>query len=147
MHCQHDSLMPWTQGGCRGAGPGERVRDSPLKAFTSNQAARRQIRELLPLFNIPYKDIWMCVHVHVFVGWRIFFFHWNRGFPGGASGKEPTCQCQRHKAWGFDPWVGKIPWTKAGQPTAVFLPGESHGRRNMVGHSPLCCKVRHDWVI
>ena len=27
---------------------------------------------------------------------------------------------------GFDPWVGKIPWRRAWQPTSVFLPGESH---------------------
>ena len=26
---------------------------------------------------------------------------------------------------GFDPWVGKIPWRRAGQPTPGFLPGES----------------------
>ena len=32
-----------------------------------------------------------------------------RGFPGDASGKEPTCQCIRTKRCGFDPWVGKIP--------------------------------------
>ena len=31
-------------------------------------------------------------------------------FPGGASGKEPTCQYRRHKRPGFDPWVKKIPW-------------------------------------
>jgi len=31
------------------------------------------------------------------------------GFPGGANGKEPTCQCRRHKRRGFDPWIGKIP--------------------------------------
>ena len=31
------------------------------------------------------------------------------GFPGGASGKEPTCQCRRHKRRGFDPGVKKIP--------------------------------------
>ena len=31
------------------------------------------------------------------------------GFPGGAGGKEPVCQCRRHKRLGFDPWVGKIP--------------------------------------
>ena len=24
------------------------------------------------------------------------------GFPGGTSGKEPTCQCRRHKRCGFD---------------------------------------------
>ena len=31
-------------------------------------------------------------------------------FPGGASGKEPACQCRRHKRPRFDPWVRKIPW-------------------------------------
>ena len=36
---------------------------------------------------------------------------------------------------GFDPWVGKIPW-KAWQPTAVFLPGEFHGQRNLEDYSP-----------
>ena len=37
---------------------------------------------------------------------------------------------------GFDPWVGKIPWTKEWQPTPVFLPGEFHGQRSLVGYSP-----------
>ena len=46
-------------------------------------------------------------------------------FPGGASGKEPACQCGRYERHRFDPWVGKIPWRKAQQPTPVFLPGES----------------------
>ena len=27
----------------------------------------------------------------------------NGGFPGGASGKEPTCQSRRHKRRGFNP--------------------------------------------
>ena len=36
----------------------------------------------------------------------------------------------------FDPWVGKIPWRRQWHPTPVFLPGESHGRRNLVGYSP-----------
>ena len=48
-----------------------------------------------------------------------------RGFPGGASGKEPASQCRRHKKRGFNPWVGKIPWRRARQPTPVFLPRES----------------------
>ena len=51
--------------------------------------------------------------------------HQALGFPGGASGKEPACQCWRHKKHGFDPWVRKIPWRRAWQPTLVFLPGES----------------------
>ena len=50
--------------------------------------------------------------------------------------KEPTCQCRRRKRHGFDPWVGKIPWRRAWQPTPVFLPGESHGQRNLVNYSP-----------
>ena len=28
-----------------------------------------------------------------------------RAFPGGASGKESTCQCRRRKRQRFDPWV------------------------------------------
>ena len=32
-----------------------------------------------------------------------------KGFPGGLSGKESTCQCRRCRRHGFDPWVGKIP--------------------------------------
>ena len=31
----------------------------------------------------------------------------------------------------FNPWVEKIPWRKAQQPTPVFLPGESHGQRSL----------------
>ena len=36
----------------------------------------------------------------------------------------------------FNPWVGKIPWGRKWQPTPVFLPGESHGGRSLVGYSP-----------
>ena len=57
------------------------------------------------------------------------------GFPGGTSGKEPFCQCRKHKR-GFDPWVGKIPWRRAWQSTPVFLPGESHGQSTLAGYSP-----------
>ena len=63
------------------------------------------------------------------------------GFPDSASGKEPTCQCRRGKRHRFDPWVGKIPWRKTWQPTLVFLPGESHGERSLVGCGPWGRKV------
>jgi len=59
-----------------------------------------------------------------------------KGFPGNASGKEPACQCRRHKRCGFDPWVGKIPRRRECQPIPVFLPGESHGWRSLVCYSP-----------
>ena len=32
-------------------------------------------------------------------------------------------------------WVRKIPWRRKWQPTPVFLPGESHGQRSLVGYS------------
>ena len=56
-------------------------------------------------------------------------------FQGCASGKEYTCQC-RGKRRGFHPWVRKIPWRRARQPTPVFLPGESHGQGSLAGYSP-----------
>jgi len=56
--------------------------------------------------------------------------------PVGSSGKQPACQCRRQKRRGFDPWVGKIPWRRAWQPTVVFFPGESHGQRSLAGYSP-----------
>ena len=31
-----------------------------------------------------------------------------------------------------NPWIRKIPWRRAWQPTPVFLPGESHGQRSLV---------------
>ena len=48
-----------------------------------------------------------------------------------------TCQWRRY---GFDTWVGKIPWRRKWLPTSVFLPGTSHGQSNLVGYSPWSCK-------
>ena len=46
-------------------------------------------------------------------------------------------QCRRSR---FDPCIGKIPWRRKWQPTPVFLPGESHGQRSLVGYRPWGCK-------
>ena len=53
--------------------------------------------------------------------------------------REPACQCPRHKRCRFNPWVGKIPWRRAWQPTPVFLPGKSHGQRILASYSPQGC--------
>ena len=58
------------------------------------------------------------------------------GSHGSASGKEAACWCRRHKRHRLDPWFGKILWRRKGQPTPVFLPGEYHGQRRLVGYSP-----------
>ena len=45
-------------------------------------------------------------------------------------------QCRRHKRSGLDPWIGRLPWRRAWQPTPVFLPEESHGQRSPAGNGP-----------
>ena len=47
-----------------------------------------------------------------------------------------------------DPQVGKIPWRREWLPTPVFLPGESHGQRSLVGYSSQDCKEsdRTEWL-
>ena len=65
---------------------------------------------------------------------------------GGASDKEPVCQCRRHKRRGFYPWVRKIPWRRKWQPTPALLLGRPHGQRSLAGYSPWGSqRVRHDW--
>ena len=56
-------------------------------------------------------------------------------FPGGSVVKESVCQCNRLGRCRFDPWVGKIPWSRKWQPLPVLLPGKSHGQRSLVGYS------------
>ena len=79
------------------------------------------------------------------VAWQPHLWSWaaedSRGSyfersPSGSTGKEPICQgrrCWRHR---FDSWVRKMPWRRKWQPTPVFLPGKSHGQRNLAGYSP-----------
>ena len=55
------------------------------------------------------------------------------GLPWWLSGEESAYQCRRP---GFDPWVGMILWTRASQPTPVFLPGAFHGQRSLAGCNP-----------
>ena len=58
-------------------------------------------------------------------------------FPGGSEVKVSASNAgDPGSILGFNPWVGKIPWRRKWQPTPVFLPGESHGRRSLVGYSP-----------
>ena len=64
------------------------------------------------------------------------------GFPGGSDSRESACSPGNP---GFDPWVGKIPWSRKWQ----FLPGilawrmlwtEEPGRLQSMGSQ----RVRHD---
>ena len=86
--------------------------------------------------NVTFKNSWWFNNTSLTNKW---------GFPGGASGKEPTWQCRRHKRHRFDPWIGKIPWRRAWQPTPVFLPGESQGQEPGGLQSIESQRVGHNW--
>ena len=89
------------------------------------------------LYTYAYGFIYICfIYVHICVYIYIYTYTHVWGFPGGASCKEPTCQFRRPKRLRFHPWVGKIPWKRAWQPTPGFLPGESQGQRSLVGYRP-----------
>ena len=42
-------------------------------------------------------------------------------FPGGTSGKEPSCQCRRHKETGVQFLSQKDPWRRPWQPAPVVV--------------------------
>ena len=92
--------------------------------------------------NVPCIGRWILIHCairEVPFFFNIFIKLYNNwGFPGGASGKEPACQCRRHKRQrpGFKPWVGKIPWRRRGNPLQYSCLENPHGQRSVVGHSP-----------
>ena len=62
--------------------------------------------------------------------------------------KNLSANASRHKRCHFNPWVRKIPWRRAWQPTAVFMPGESHGQRGLAGYIQYTGlqRVAHDEV-
>ena len=77
---------------------------------------------------------------------HIVISYWTQTFPHTLPFVARTVknlpQCRRPR---FNPWVGKIPWRREWQPTPVFLSGESHGQRSLVG-SMGSQRVRHESV-
>ena len=59
-------------------------------------------------------------------------------FPGGSYGKESACNAGD---LGIIPGLGRSPATYS-----IFLSGEFHGQRSLVGYSPWGHRVRSDWV-
>ena len=55
--------------------------------------------------------------------------------PRWLSGKECASQCRRHRRFGFDSWIGKIPWSRKWLPTTVILPGKFHRQRSLMSYS------------
>ena len=62
------------------------------------------------------------------------------GFTVGAVVKNPPAKCRRCKGRGFDPWVGKIRWSRKWQTTPVLLPEKSHRQSSLASYSPGRCR-------
>ena len=56
-----------------------------------------------------------------------------QGLPWWLRQQRICLQC---RILGFNPWVRKIPWRQEWQPTPIFLLGEFHGQRKLVGYCP-----------
>ena len=73
--------------------------------------------------------IFLDVYNVVYVMWTVI--------PGPLTNASLVAQtvgvCLQCRRPGFNPWVGKISRRRKWQPTPVFVPGKSHGRRNLVG--------------
>ena len=82
----------------------------------------------------------------------------NRGFPGGASGKEPTCQCRRHNRRGFHPLeedmathssilAWRIPWTEEpGGLQSTGLQRVKHYRSNIARTHKLLSRSQQNCI-
>ena len=67
---------------------------------------------------------YMCMYICI---WASLVAQWSR-------------ICLQWRRRRFNPWIRKIPWRRKWQPTPLFLPGKSHGQRNLAGYSPWGCK-------
>ena len=74
-------------------------------------------------------NVYICVYIHIYTDTYIWVLRWH-------NSKRFICQCRRRKSCGFDPWVRKIPWSRKWKPGPVFLPGQFHRQRSLVGYSP-----------
>ena len=86
-----------------------------------------------------------------------------QGLPGGASGKEPTCQCRRCKRHGFDPlgredpleegmathssiFAWRIPWTEEpNRLKSIRLPRAGHDWSNWASTHAHSRKYYKQW--
>ena len=70
-------------------------------------------------------------------------FWWQLGHEDGALMNGISALVKRYRGevifsicFSFHLWGGKIPWRREWLPTPVFMPGEFHGQRRLVGYSP-----------
>ena len=121
------------------------------KFFSSLPGNHYRLKNLL-MFQLHSCSLWFS-DCSKFGLWALGFESWKESsksanpylwLPRCFSCKGSACQCRRH---GFHPWVRKILWRGKWQPTAVFLPGKSHGQRSLAGNGPWGRKESDNWAI
>ena len=111
--------IPWTEEpGLQAVGP-QRVRHDRA---TNTLSASTQGKASGPTFAQPYLHKTVTYHPRDSI-WASLVSQTAKNLPAMWETR-------------FDAWVRKIPWRRKCLPTPVFLPGESHGQKNLAGYSP-----------
>ena len=99
--------------------------------------------DVVPPLGFTFSFFLSCPNLTLFVGFLqanprvlLIFSMGLIGLPQRLCGKRILLRRRSHRRCRFDPWVRKICWRRAWQPTPVFLPGESHRQRSLEGYSP-----------
>ena len=72
---------------------------------------------------------------------------WLRGIPGSSRICQPMRETKQTRVQSPHQDVRKLPWRRAWQFTPVFLLGESHGQRSLVGCKSMeSQRVWHGWM-
>ena len=113
------SVLWWSRGVGRGLGePGMKAQEGRIDAYL-----------WLIHVVVSQKLTQLCKAIILQLSNKLQFLKW-------CSGKEPLCECRRHRRQGFSPWVGKIPARRKWQSALVFLPGKFYGQKHLAGYSP-----------
>ena len=112
--------------------PGATCSEQEDPSFLQSSVSCQEERPCFPIAAAK-STLWFCMNALCTMGFPVA--QWQRICLQGRS-------YGRHR---FYPWVGKVPWGRAWQPTPVFLPGEYHGQRSLMAYSSYGCRVRQDW--
>ena len=101
------------------------------------------------IFLICNSYLWMWKLLFIFFAGFFFQLNFLKQLLWASrwnSGKESTYRCRRHKGYGFDSWVGKIPWSSSGNPLQCFLPRTLHGWKDLAVYSLLVYRFGHGFT-
>ena len=145
LNCMHNYFLTWSsfkwitrqsRGWDSASSPPKAQGTKILKAAWHGQKKKKKANKVILQKHCRE---WLAALCHSLV-YPILGPPWclsSKNLPANAGNTGP----------GFDPWVGKIPWSRKWQSALVFLPGKFHGLRSLVGYSPWGCKgVRQELV-